>query len=116
MVDNVSVCEANSMESVKLAARADLPDCGKAGEVFVAGRLFCVVNLDGELFAMDNVCPHWGGPLGQGKIDNGKLRCPWHGWEFDPRTGETPRKADTKVTTYKLSIKGSDVYIDLTDK
>jgi nitrite reductase/ring-hydroxylating ferredoxin subunit len=103
------------MESVKLT-RSDLPECGKVIEVFVEGRLVCVVNLEGELYAMDNVCPHWGGPLGQGTLENGKLRCPWHGWEFDPRTGETTRKAGVKVPTYELTIKGADVYIEMTKK
>src|SRR5215470_528885 len=58
---------------VKIAARRDLPPSGKAMEVSSGERMLCVVNLDGEIYAMDNTCPHWGGPLGQGVIENGKL-------------------------------------------
>jgi nitrite reductase/ring-hydroxylating ferredoxin subunit len=98
---------------VKIATRRELPASGKAMECFSGERTLCVVNLDGEIYVMDNNCPHWGGPLGQGVIENGKLRCPWHQWEFDPRTGITPRKVGVIVPTYKVKIEGDDVYVEL---
>jgi nitrite reductase (NADH) small subunit len=102
----------SDLELVKLATRSELPDRGKVKEFFVPGRAVCVVNLDGEIYAMDNICPHWGGPLGRGTIENCRLRCPWHGWDFDPKTGTTSRKADVVVPTYKVRIEGDDVYIE----
>jgi len=82
-------------------------------EIYTGNRMLCVVNLDGEIYAMDNSCPHWGGPLGRGVVENGKLRCPWHQWEFDPRTGATPRNPGVIVPTYKVKFEGDDVYVEL---
>jgi nitrite reductase/ring-hydroxylating ferredoxin subunit len=101
------------IRQVKLATTRELPAPGKAAEIFCREKTFCVVNLDGEICVMDNQCLHWGGPLGRGTVDDGKLRCPWHQWEFDPRTGITPRKTGVSLRTYKVHIKGDDVYIEL---
>lgn len=98
---------------IKIGTRADLPEPGKVKELLARGRFVCVANVDGEICAMDNVCPHWGGPLGQGKIENGKIVCPWHGWQYDPRTGKTPRKADVRLTIFKIEIEGDDVFVEL---
>jgi nitrite reductase (NADH) small subunit len=99
----------------KMAARVDLPACNEVKEVFVNGRFVCVANVNGEISAMDNVCPHWGGPLGRGRIEDGKLVCPWHGWTFDPKTGETPRKANTRVAVHKVIFEGEDVFVEFVD-
>jgi len=103
------------MDLIKLAVTSDLPTCDKAKEFYVNGRFVCVANVNGEICAMDNVCPHWGGPLGQGRIEDGKLICPWHGWTFDPKTGETPRKPNTRVTVHKITIEGKDAFIEFQD-
>ncbi|SRR5882672_7487440 len=100
---------------IKIAAKSDLPARDKVKEIFANGRFMCVANVNGEIYVMDNVCPHWGGPLGQGAIQNGKLVCPWHGWTFDPKTGETPRKANTRVSVHKVLIEGEDVFVELQD-
>jgi nitrite reductase (NADH) small subunit len=107
------MCIKSEIELVKVAEKSELPQCGQAKEFFGAGRALCIVNLNGEIYALDNICPHWGGPLGRGRIENGRLRCPWHGWEFDPRTGETPRKAGVRVTTFPVKIQGEDVLVEL---
>jgi nitrite reductase (NADH) small subunit len=83
---------------IKIATVADLPEPGKIKEFLASGRFICVANIDGEMCATESVCPHWGGPLGQGSIENGKIVCPWHRWEYDPKTGTTPRKADIRLT------------------
>jgi nitrite reductase (NADH) small subunit len=103
------------MDLIKLAVTSDLPTCDKAKEFYVNGRFVCVANVSGEICAMDNVCPHWGGPLGQGRIEDGKLICPWHGWTFDPKTGGTPRKPNTHVAVHKVTIEGEDVFIEFQD-
>jgi nitrite reductase (NADH) small subunit len=105
----------SEIELVRLGTRSELPACGEAKEFFGRSKAICVVNLEGEFYAMDNICPHWGGPLGQGKIENGRLRCPWHGWDFDPKTGRTTRKANVSVATHPLRVAGEDVYIVCAD-
>lgn len=78
-----------------------------------SGKMLCVSNLDGEIYAMDNICLHWGGPLGQGAIKEGKVVCPWHGWCFDPKTGQGPPRATGRLTVYKVTIDGDDVFVEM---
>jgi len=63
--------------------------------VTISGRSFRIVDVEGELVAHDLVCPHFGGPLGEGPLEEGAVVCPWHGYRFDPRTGSglTPESA-----------------------
>lgn len=87
----------------------------------VGGRLIGVFNIGGEYFALRNQCPHQGGPLCQGNLSgliqsnkpgdytysrtNEIIRCPWHGWEFDIRTGQSwVDPAKTRVRSYEVSL------------
>ncbi|PYP92378.1 MAG: (2Fe-2S)-binding protein [Candidatus Angelobacter sp. Gp1-AA117] len=98
---------------VKVTNKSSLPACGRAKEFMAGGRFICIANVNGEICATDNVCPHWGGPLGQGRIEDGKLICPWHGWQFDLRTGETPRKAGIRLAIYKVTVIEEDIFLAL---
>jgi nitrite reductase (NADH) small subunit len=97
----------------RIGSVADLPGEGQAREFDCAGRLVCVARVNGQLSAMDNVCPHRGGPLGTGVIDDGKLICPWHGWQFDPFTGKSIQIPDTGVALYRLFVEGDDVFVEV---
>ncbi len=61
--------------------------------------------------AIANRCPHQGGPLGEGLIEDCWLVCPWHGWEYDPQSGETPGPFDDRVTAYQVEERGDGVYV-----
>lgn len=98
---------------VKLTSQAELPSPGEAKEFSCGGRDICVANVNGTLTAMDNVCLHEGGPLGQGTIENGKLICPWHGWEWDPSTGEASHDPKTKVAVYPIKQENGVVFIEI---
>ena len=50
----------------------------------------CLTHFEGTYAALDNHCPHQGGPLGEGSIENCWLRCPWHGYDYHPTTGVPP--------------------------
>ncbi|WP_081927529.1 Rieske (2Fe-2S) protein [Halobellus rufus] len=76
----------------------------------VDGEQIAVFELDGEYFAMSNVCPHQGGPLGQGRVENGCVYCPWHGWQFDIETGEHVQ-GDDAVPTYETFVTDGRVYV-----
>lgn len=65
-----------------------LPE-GRVTTATVAHRTLAVTHIDGEYGALDNRCPHQGGPLGEGSIEQGKLRCPWHGYDYCPLTGDS---------------------------
>jgi nitrite reductase/ring-hydroxylating ferredoxin subunit len=62
---------------------------------------------------MDNVCLHRGGPLGQGTIEGSKLVCPWHGWQWDPQTGQAVHNANAKVAVYPLKIENGNVLVEV---
>ena len=70
----------------------------------------CMTRFQGHYGALDNKCPHQGGPLGEGSIENGLLRCPWHGWDFDPLTGKAPGY-DDGVATYEIEVREDGIYV-----
>ena len=101
------------MPYIKLAAESELPSVGQAREFEVDGRTVCVANVGGTITAMDNVCLHMGGPLGQGYIEGNKIVCPWHGWEYDPKTGQLEGDPNTKLAVYPIRIENGEVMIEL---
>ena len=66
---------------------SDVPDEGRVRAAVVDGRPVALSRCAGALGALENRCPHQGGPLGEGSIENGWLRCPWHGYDYNPTTG-----------------------------
>ncbi len=97
----------------KICTKSDLPEPGEAKEFNVAGKFVCVANVDGVLSAMDNVCVHRGGPLGQGMCIDGKVICPWHGWQYNPKTGVPDENPSLKVDVYPIKVEGDDVLVEL---
>lgn len=97
---------------IKIASKAELPAEGEAREFTVGDKVICIANVGGEYSAMDNVCLHRGGPLGQGVVEDGKVVCPWHGWQYDPRTGEAAHNPNAKIAVYPLMIEGEEVMIE----
>ncbi len=75
----------------------------------------CLTHWKGEWTAMENRCPHQGGPLGEGSIENGLLRCPWHGWDFCPHGGSSD-DFDDGLETYPLKVEGDAVYVGLEEE
>src|SRR5436190_7618441 len=84
---------------------------GQGRTVNVDGREFAVYNLDGRFYAMDDACPHRGGPLGAGCLEGSHVICPLHGWEFDVKTGLCLGNPDRRVTTYPTRVDGGQVEI-----
>ena len=95
---------------VFLGTFADLPE-GHAATVSVDGERVAVVRKDGTLWAISNVCPHQNGPLGEGRVRDGYLECPWHGYQFDPCTGLGPPGFTDSVPTYELVHKGKPLRV-----
>ena len=100
------------MPFVKVASIAKLPP-GSATQVEVAGHPYALCNVDGKMYALDGVCPHAGGPLGCGALHGNMLVCPWHGWEYDCRTGENDFDPDIRVAPFAVRIDGDDILIDV---
>src|SRR5260221_13727693 len=101
------------MAFVRIAAQADLPGVNEAREFTAGERVICVANVDGICSAIDNVCLHRGGPLGQGVVLDGKLVCPWHGWVGNPKTGEATHNSAARVAVYPIKIEGDDVLVEI---
>ena len=95
---------------ISVADAASLPP-GQGRTVHVRGRDFAVYNLDGEFFSIDNECPHRGGPLGAGVLENGEVFCPLHGWAFDLKTGACRSNPERPVKTYPTRVKNGQVQI-----
>ncbi len=85
---------------------------GRVMMVTADTKQICLTHFEGELCALDNHCPHQGGPLGEGSIEKGLLRCPWHGWDYHPCTGKAPG-FDDGVDTYPIKIEGHQVFVGL---
>jgi nitrite reductase (NADH) small subunit len=100
-------------QTIKIASKADLPGDGEAKEFQAGERMVCVANVEGKLCALDNVCLHRGGPLGQGVIVDGAVVCPWHGWMYNPQSGEAAQNPSVKVDVYPIRVEGDDVMIEI---
>lgn len=70
----------------------------------------CLTHHEGKYTALDNRCPHQGGPLGEGSIENGLLRCPWHGWDFNPCGGDSDGFEDG-LETFPIKFEGDTIYV-----
>ncbi|HEY4311374.1 MAG TPA: Rieske 2Fe-2S domain-containing protein [Pirellulales bacterium] len=88
---------------------------GAAVECVVDDRIVALFNVDGEIFALDGVCPHQGGPLGKGCLTGTIVTCPWHGWQFDVRTGQHQLSRSIRQPSYPTRIEGDSIWIDLED-
>ena len=78
----------------------------------VEGTTVAVFYVDGEYHALDDTCPHQGGPLGDGKVEDGCVYCPWHGWEFDIQTGEHGQ-GSARATKYDVVAEDGQLYVAL---
>ncbi|UOY07564.1 thiamine pyrophosphate-binding protein [Muricauda sp. SCSIO 64092] len=90
----------------------DLPE-GRVKTVTAAHKGICLTHFEGKFSALDNNCPHQGGPLGEGSIENGMLRCPWHGWDFHPCTGKPPGGYDDGVPTYQVKEEDGAIFVGM---
>ena len=96
----------------KIAALADCPP-GTGIELVVEDRIVALFNVDGTLYALDGVCPHQGGPLGEGELAGCIVTCPWHGWQFDVSSGQHQLNSRMRQPSFPLRVEGDAVFIDL---
>lgn len=88
-------------------------DEGRVTTVQAGRHTVALTRFEGCYGALDNRCPHQGGPLGEGSIEHGLLRCPWHGFDFDPITGESPAGHGDKAQTYPVQVRDDGVYVSV---
>lgn len=97
---------------VRVAELTDHPP-GSAWECVVEDRIVALFNVGGEISALDGVCPHQGGPLGRGCLTDAIVTCPWHGWQFDVRTGQSLLSRTIRQPAYAVRVDDGGIWIDL---
>ena len=100
------------MSRVKVASLSSLPP-GSVIQAEVGEDSLAICNVDGEIHVLNGICPHAGGPLGQGALHGSTIVCPWHAWEYDCRTGVCEFNAKFKVDKFPVTVSGDDVLVDL---
>ena len=109
---------SETLEWHRVAELDELPE-GRVKTVTAGVHSMALTHIDGEYYAMENRCPHQGGPLGEGSIEVGKggecwLRCPWHGWDFDPKTGLPPGgHEDSGQTMFDIEKRDDGIYVGI---
>jgi len=97
---------------ISVAHVCDIPP-GTGRTVEVNGIWIAVFNVGGTFYAIDNACPHAGGPLGEGKLCGTVVECPWHGWKFNIASGQRVGNPDFEVPSCQVRIEGDRVQIAL---
>lgn len=95
---------------VDAGAVADIPE-SRARIVTISGERVAIFRYEGKISAVSNVCQHQNGPLGEGKILDGCITCPWHGYQYRPDTGASPPPFSEKVPTFQVRVSGGRVWV-----
>ena len=102
------------------SATDDLVDVGAVDDiaenrgkvVTVAGERLAVFRYDGKISVLSNVCQHQNGPLGEGKIVDGLVVCPWHGYQYKPDCGASPEPFTEKIPTFGVQVRDGRILVD----
>jgi len=101
---------------IKVAKVDDLED-GELMPVEVDGEPVCLAKVDGEVYAFTDDCTHIGGPLNEGELEGEVLTCPWHGAQFDVRSGKVLRgPARQDIETYAVRVDNDDILVSIPDE
>ena len=101
----------NGRREVDVGAVSDLAE-GEVMPVVVAGERLAVCRHQGQTLVLHGVCRHQGGPLGEGRIIDGCLTCPWHGWQYQPGDGTSPPPFAEVVRTYPVRIEAGRILVN----
>jgi nitrite reductase/ring-hydroxylating ferredoxin subunit/DMSO/TMAO reductase YedYZ heme-binding membrane subunit len=96
---------------VDACAVTDIPE-SRARIICLSGERVAIFKYEGKISAVSNVCQHQNGPLGEGKILNGCITCPWHGYQYLPETGASPPPFVEKVLTFNVRVENGRVFVD----
>ena len=100
-------------KAIKVAQASDLSP-GSGTTVEAEGHRIALFNVQGTFYAIDDTCPHRGGPLGEGELHGPTVTCPWHGATFDVQTGAvTGPPARASVRSFCVRVEGNDVLVEL---
>ncbi|HKY32589.1 MAG TPA: Rieske 2Fe-2S domain-containing protein [Candidatus Polarisedimenticolia bacterium] len=97
---------------VRVAAVSEVPE-GTGKALHVSGRPIALFNVKGIFHAVEGLCPHRGGPLGEGYLSGSVVTCPWHFWQFDVATGRAPDVPDACLATFRVKVDGDGVFVEV---
>jgi NAD(P)H-dependent nitrite reductase small subunit len=98
--------------AVKVASASEIQE-GGSKIVSAEGREIALFKVEGRIYAIDNLCPHRGGPLGEGWLDGAHVTCPWHGWQFDVRNGYCRTVPESRQRCYAVKVEGDAVLVEM---
>jgi nitrite reductase/ring-hydroxylating ferredoxin subunit len=99
-------------QSHRVADVAEVPP-GTAKEVMAGEEVVALFNVAGTFYALNGVCPHAGGPLGEGVLRGSIITCPWHGWQFDVTSGRNCLNPNVCHSGYPVRLEGNDVLVEV---
>ncbi|HEV8129263.1 MAG TPA: Rieske 2Fe-2S domain-containing protein [Candidatus Eisenbacteria bacterium] len=95
---------------MKVAKAVDVEE-GKGLIVWAGNFKVALFRCEGVIYAIRNQCPHMGGDLGEGLLTGDVVKCPWHGWKFNVKTGKSPEAELVAVRTFEVKLEGEDVLV-----
>lgn len=102
------------MTLVRLCQLLQAPAPGDACHFDLPDGVGCALfNVGGQLFALQNNCPHMDSPIEDGAIERGVLTCPWHGWQFNVATGISLMSDHIRIPSYPVHVENGEVFVDL---
>jgi nitrite reductase/ring-hydroxylating ferredoxin subunit len=99
-------------EFVKVASLSDLP-AGTAKTVEAGGTSIALYNVDGQIHATSNTCPHRGGSLGEGVLGGVVISCPWHAFEYEVTSGRCLTNPSLQIPCYPVKLEGQDILVQV---
>jgi nitrite reductase/ring-hydroxylating ferredoxin subunit/DMSO/TMAO reductase YedYZ heme-binding membrane subunit len=102
--------ESAETEFVEVCSVEEIQD-DRARIFTLGGERVAVFKYDGKISAISNVCQHQNGPLGEGKVVDGCVTCPWHGYQYRPNDGASPPPFSEKVPTFEVKLEGDRIFV-----
>jgi nitrite reductase (NADH) small subunit len=100
------------MARVAVAKVGDVPP-GEGRVVEAEGHALALFNVGGAYHAIDNTCPHRGGPLGEGDLEGAIVACPWHGWRWDVTSGRNANNPAVGVACFPVTVERDAIVVEL---
>ena len=97
---------------IRIAAADECPP-GAALESVAGDRIVALYNVEGTLYALDGICAHQGGPLGKGQLCGTTVTCPWHGWQYDVRTGRHELNESVRQQSFPVKVEAGAILVDV---
>ena len=95
---------------VRIGAVEDFPE-GQGRIISAARKPVAVFKAGGKFYAVNNICPHMGGPIGEGRLRGYLVDCPWHGWSYDIRNGKDPTPPGHDISAYEVKVEGDVISV-----